>query len=280
MFCPRCGKQIDDGATFCPSCGSPLQGEVRDKPGNDNGKRKSKKTLVIGLAALVLVMALAGVAYGVLGAGKTQDDPIAGTWTASMKSADADGSESYKGEATLSIKDSNAEVDAHFYIGAMEFWGKIRGSVSLQGVQDGARVYSIRAQEAEWHAHDAAFSSDEIVNAINAREVKLYVSETAFSDYFGAGGWGFQIDGSTMMLALSGSAKDANGNLFAQFGDLLGGGYGDWASGALPINSYFLGSWASSVQKSLFGETSTAHIELSTSNGSNPASVSVEVVKK
>lgn len=26
MFCPRCGAQLPDGATFCGSCGSPLDG--------------------------------------------------------------------------------------------------------------------------------------------------------------------------------------------------------------------------------------------------------------
>ena len=25
MFCPRCGNSVPDGATFCPSCGAPLQ---------------------------------------------------------------------------------------------------------------------------------------------------------------------------------------------------------------------------------------------------------------
>jgi len=24
MFCPRCGKQIADTATFCPNCGAPI----------------------------------------------------------------------------------------------------------------------------------------------------------------------------------------------------------------------------------------------------------------
>ena len=28
MFCVNCGKQIPDGAAFCPSCGSPVQAET------------------------------------------------------------------------------------------------------------------------------------------------------------------------------------------------------------------------------------------------------------
>lgn len=26
MFCARCGKEVPEGATFCPSCGAPVQG--------------------------------------------------------------------------------------------------------------------------------------------------------------------------------------------------------------------------------------------------------------
>ncbi len=25
MFCPKCGKEVPEGATFCPSCGAPIQ---------------------------------------------------------------------------------------------------------------------------------------------------------------------------------------------------------------------------------------------------------------
>jgi len=31
MFCPHCGKQVDDNAKFCPSCGTPLDVTVEQK---------------------------------------------------------------------------------------------------------------------------------------------------------------------------------------------------------------------------------------------------------
>lgn len=288
MFCPRCGKQIDDGSAFCPSCGSELHKSVANKSGNASKKKKSKKPLVIGLAAVVLVVVIAGIAYGALGAGKAQGDPLAGTWTASVKSTNADGSDYMNGEATLAIKDSNAEVDAHVFLGTMEFWGKIRGNLQLEGVQDGARVYSIRAQEAEWQAHDATFSSDEIVNTINACGIKLYVPDEAFGDHFGAGSWGLQITRSadygtfsdTMLLALYASDEAASQSAVARFGSLSDCSYEEWQSGAGRMSIFYDGSWDSSVQKSLFGETRTAHIELANLDGYNPTSVSIEVVKK
>ena len=46
MFCPRCGKAVDDGATFCSGCGNPLQPV--------NKEMKNDKSLGLGIAALVL----------------------------------------------------------------------------------------------------------------------------------------------------------------------------------------------------------------------------------
>lgn len=36
MFCPKCGKQVDDGAKFCPACGEPLSvGKKVENAAND-----------------------------------------------------------------------------------------------------------------------------------------------------------------------------------------------------------------------------------------------------
>ena len=58
MYCKRCGKQIEDGSTFCPFCGSPLNGDsvqaadVQQVNPNDSGS--------IGWAVLGFFCTLAG----------------------------------------------------------------------------------------------------------------------------------------------------------------------------------------------------------------------------
>lgn len=51
MFCSKCGKQIKDGAKFCPFCGAPQQ--AVPMPGADGiGTTKSHKGIIIASAAL------------------------------------------------------------------------------------------------------------------------------------------------------------------------------------------------------------------------------------
>ena len=58
MYCKRCGKQIEDGSTFCPFCGSPLNGDsvqaadVQQVNPNDSGS--------MGWAVLGFFCTLAG----------------------------------------------------------------------------------------------------------------------------------------------------------------------------------------------------------------------------
>ena len=39
MFCPKCGKPVNDGAQFCSSCGNPLNG-TRPNPNSSTEKAK------------------------------------------------------------------------------------------------------------------------------------------------------------------------------------------------------------------------------------------------
>src|SRR5947209_7659328 len=54
MFCPSCGKEIPDGATFCLHCGKAVgataQGETR--------KHSSKLSVALGVGAVVILLAL------------------------------------------------------------------------------------------------------------------------------------------------------------------------------------------------------------------------------
>lgn len=82
MFCPKCGKEVENGAKFCNWCGSPLSNEAF-QPENNAGvqdtqpaaqaaaKPANKKGLLIGVCCaaaaavvIILVVLLGGAAGG------------------------------------------------------------------------------------------------------------------------------------------------------------------------------------------------------------------------
>ncbi len=65
MFCLRCGAQIPDDSVFCAKCGASVQAGSQPAPVDSAAlEKKSKKGLVIGIIAAVLVLALvAGGAF-------------------------------------------------------------------------------------------------------------------------------------------------------------------------------------------------------------------------
>jgi hypothetical protein len=73
-FCSNCGAQVPDGAAFCDSCGARLESARRPSAPAAKG---SKKGLLIGLAAVLVIGLVIGVLFltGVLGA----KGPV-GTW--------------------------------------------------------------------------------------------------------------------------------------------------------------------------------------------------------
>lgn len=62
MFCPKCGKQTDDGTAFCGGCGTPLQATTGSQAntGAEHGSslvvRRSKAPLVVGAVVVVAVV--------------------------------------------------------------------------------------------------------------------------------------------------------------------------------------------------------------------------------
>jgi len=56
MFCPMCGKETPDRATFCPACGAKLTSAKKER----NPKSKSRTILPI-----VLIIVLLAVSFGV-----------------------------------------------------------------------------------------------------------------------------------------------------------------------------------------------------------------------
>lgn len=57
MFCGICGKQIKDGAKFCPFCGAPQQGGTPEVPG-----KKKSPAILIAVSAVLGVMAVGAAA--------------------------------------------------------------------------------------------------------------------------------------------------------------------------------------------------------------------------
>ena len=67
MFCTHCGKQIREGARFCPSCGPTL-----GIAGAAAGQRKSKRSIpAILLGLLLLAFAVSQMALGIIGSTAT-----------------------------------------------------------------------------------------------------------------------------------------------------------------------------------------------------------------
>ncbi len=62
-FCPQCGQEVSSAARFCPNCAAPLGAPgLRPAPlctTLDAAAQKSRRLLIPGLVAAVLVLALA-----------------------------------------------------------------------------------------------------------------------------------------------------------------------------------------------------------------------------
>lgn len=73
MFCTRCGKQIREGARFCPSCGRALNSAAAAAPPPDATARPKPKRSVpaILLGLLLLAFAVSQMALGMIGATAT-----------------------------------------------------------------------------------------------------------------------------------------------------------------------------------------------------------------
>ena len=44
MFCSKCGKEIEDGAKFCPGCGAAIKDTVGNKKNSEETVIKKKVT--------------------------------------------------------------------------------------------------------------------------------------------------------------------------------------------------------------------------------------------
>lgn len=60
MYCGNCGKEIENGSTFCPVCGAKVDAVQNTKPKIDNQKIKKLMRLLIPVLAIVII-AFAGI---------------------------------------------------------------------------------------------------------------------------------------------------------------------------------------------------------------------------
>ena len=69
MYCPKCGAEVPEGATFCPKCGNSVSsgGAGNSSSGSEVvGKRKKKRWpwIVVGAVAAVVILFLAWASQG------------------------------------------------------------------------------------------------------------------------------------------------------------------------------------------------------------------------
>ena len=54
MFCPNCGKKVDEKAVICVGCGVPLNNNFNNQVANNNQKKgKGIASLVLGIIAFI-----------------------------------------------------------------------------------------------------------------------------------------------------------------------------------------------------------------------------------
>lgn len=80
MYCTRCGKEVKDGAKFCPNCGAKIEsGEsvnrvnFSETQGHQKKQKKSGPKIAIIIAAVLIVCAGGGVAYSTVGLSAQKD---------------------------------------------------------------------------------------------------------------------------------------------------------------------------------------------------------------
>jgi hypothetical protein len=60
-FCSNCGNKLDDGAKFCPKCGTPIDGKGDVPQSDDNGKSdEDAKNTKVGCISLIVIILIIG----------------------------------------------------------------------------------------------------------------------------------------------------------------------------------------------------------------------------
>lgn len=73
MFCEKCGKKLEAGVKFCPSCGNQVEipenqtDTVHEQPEKSKKSRKKSKLPLVLIAVLAIILIVGGILYGTVG---------------------------------------------------------------------------------------------------------------------------------------------------------------------------------------------------------------------
>ena len=79
MFCEKCGKKLEDGVKFCPSCGNRVEipenqtDTVYEQPEKSKKSRKKSKLPLVLIAVLAIILLAGGILYGTVGLDMQKD---------------------------------------------------------------------------------------------------------------------------------------------------------------------------------------------------------------
>ncbi|BFK63999.1 hypothetical protein I2700191B6_03520 [Dorea formicigenerans] len=79
MFCEKCGKKLEDGVKFCPSCGNRVEipenqtDTVHEQPEKSKKSRKKSKLPLVLIAVLAIILFAGGILYGTVGLDMQKD---------------------------------------------------------------------------------------------------------------------------------------------------------------------------------------------------------------
>lgn len=79
MFCEKCGKKLENGVKFCPSCGNRVEipenqtDTVYEQPEKSKKSRKKSKLPLVLIAVLAIILFAGGILYGTVGLDKQKD---------------------------------------------------------------------------------------------------------------------------------------------------------------------------------------------------------------
>ena len=129
MYCGKCGSKIEEGNSFCPYCGEPVQNQgepVTNTP--VAAKKKSNKTgIIVGVSVVAaVVLVVMGIVFAVvigsignklLSAGSVSDYSSQSSYSEELESSQpsySDEQESSQLEGTESLPSSSSSSDGDF----------------------------------------------------------------------------------------------------------------------------------------------------------------------
>ena len=76
MYCVKCGTEVQNNATFCPSCGNKLNNIVVDKQLSINKKQSVNKAITIICSIVIItIIVITGIVIS-----QNNNDSIVGSW--------------------------------------------------------------------------------------------------------------------------------------------------------------------------------------------------------